>query len=229
LSYANFLEEQHREEEEQKRRAEEAEAERLQPLNDARARFEETARAEAEEQRQRILTQRLTEQEFPGERVSGRSLSADTCAALFKNWAAKTPTFRREFADTFLDFISRNDIVPSMESFDSVHTLLLEWAGYPEVAAPVQSAAVRHTEQQPTPSELAAKAREARMTTIVVTDPATGIQYTEHALSLLPSREELRLRRIAEKGHPGSAAADAYWEMKDENAAEIARLTEEQN
>jgi hypothetical protein len=228
LSYANFLEEQRQAEDAQRRGQEEAEAEQQRPLIEARIRFTEAANASAEAQRQRILTQRLSEQEFPGERVNGRELNPDTCSSIFKSWAARTSTFRNEYADAFLDFFSRNDLVPSLDAFDAVHRLLLEWACYPETPAPVQQVAVRHTpDPQPTPSELAAKAREARMTTIVVTDPATGIQYTEHALSLLPSRDELRLRRIAEKGHAGSAAADAYWEMKDENAAEIARLTEE--
>jgi hypothetical protein len=208
------------EEEERKRQAEAAEAENIRPLRE----FEAVANAEAEARREAILSHPLG-QAFSGERVNGRSLNDDACVQLFQQWVASTSTFKKAYADTLLTFIDRNDLVPTLENLTAAHNLLLEYSAYPSevvLVAPVQT--VRRTLTEPTPEKTREQLQHDFYNLVVVEDPATGKKYTEHALSLLPSKEELRLRRILENGSP---ALRAWREIKDLQAERDARMNEE--
>jgi hypothetical protein len=184
--------------------------------------------AAAEATRTAILNDVLSEQFLPGERISGRRVNEDAAAQNFKEWASITPSFHKWMADTLLAVYERNDMAPIGANFSTVHNLLLEYGCYEE---PVQAAPQPQTVETSTPAEVAVKKYRDDRTIIVVTDPATGQQFTEHALSLLSAVEERRLRRIAEKGHSGNNLMDDFLEIKgiqQEQAAERDRIAAEQ-
>jgi hypothetical protein len=132
---------------------------------------------------------------------------------------------------TLCAMVSRNNLHPGdVESYLVCHEILKLWGGYVD-ADPIEEAPVPTEEVAPvlTRSEQMVINHQKFMTDIVVVDEL-GTQWTAAMLDKLPAKEELRLRRLGEKGHRGDSLMDQFYEVKDIQQArdlENARLAPE--
>jgi hypothetical protein len=129
-----------------------------------------------------------------------------------------------------VDFLDRNNLSPaSLESFKLAHAILKLWRCYPDEFAPV-------VEEQPAQpvlsrSDQAIVEHQNYIELIVGTDEY-GKSWTAAELDRLPAKDELRLRRLFEKGHRGSNLYDVYREIKDiqqQQEVERNRIAAEEN
>jgi hypothetical protein len=198
-----------------------------------------TANAEAEATRQLVLTGRLSDTYMSGfgtiVRQPFTEAQVDTAMSRFM---ADTADYVKTKANAkvLIEFLYRNNISPAAcSSYRIGHAILKLWAAYPDLEKPVaqitQPAPKVVAEPVLTPSEAAAKKYHDDRTIIVVTDPATGQQFTEFDLSRLNAVEERRLRRIAEKGNSFGSVYEGFLDVKDAQFArdqEIARRAAEE-
>jgi hypothetical protein len=236
------------------RAAEVAEEQRLQQEAEAQAEAAEAARIEADP----ILSyQKSTNELYAGEQnivlhgvvderylaqfgtvKRGRCSEEQKTAARIEFRRVATDYIRNEANGAILcAMVDRNGLHPGeVASYLLCHKVLLLWAGYPDAVveeSPIVEVAPVMEVAEPvlTPSERAAKKYQDDRTIIVVTDPATGQQFTEFDLSRLNAVDERRLRRIAEKGNSFGSAFEGYLDVKDAQHArdqEIARRAAEE-
>jgi hypothetical protein len=188
--------------------------------------FKRAADAEAQTVLELLCTGYVPESVLPVERINGRRVVESAKINNFKWFVENTPTLERWMAEQLIDAAFRSEIVPVAPNYLALHNLMLQYSAYEE---PVQEVAQPEPEvvaEVLTPSERAAKKYSDDRTIVVVTDPATGQQFTEHMLSQLSAVEERRLRRIAEKGTSFGSVYEGYLDVKDTQFArdqEIAR------
>jgi|HubBroStandDraft_2_1064218.scaffolds.fasta_scaffold397327_1 hypothetical protein len=200
---------------------------------DPELQFKRAADAEAQTVLELLKTGFVPESILPIERLNGRVIANEQ--AMINNWrffAENTPSFKPDYMGRpLLDAAFRSQIIPTAPAYTALHNLMLQYGAYPEPPAQVAVTEPEIVEPVLTPSERAAKKYSDDRTIVVVTDPATGQQFTEHMLSQLSAVEERRLRRIAEKGTSFGSAYEGYLDVKDTQHArdqEIARRAAEE-
>ncbi len=183
--------------------------------------FQKSANASAHAVLELLQTGFVPESILPIERLNGRVIANEQ--AMINNWrffAANTPSFKPDYMGRpLLDAAFRSQIIPTAPAYTALHNLMLQYGAYPD--EPVQTAVTEPEVVEPvlTPSERAAKKYSDDRTIVVVTDPATGQEFTEHMLSQLTAVEERRLRRIAEKGTEFGSAYEGFLDVKDSQFA----------
>ena len=196
--------------------------------------FQKSVNMLAEEIRTAILTgQRLTDDVLQIEHVQGRSVNEDVAVQNVNWWAnnqGRAAGFQNYMFSFLYDFVKVNDGSPTAETFQKCFQLLKDYNCLPE--APVAQPVITEVVAEPvlTPREASIKKFNDDRTIVVVTDPETGREYTEHMLSLLDSVTERRLRRIAEN-RIGSSNFETYLDVKTaqfERDQEIARRAAEE-
>jgi hypothetical protein len=212
-----------------------AEEQRLQKEAEAQtpeATYKRAADAEAQTVLELLRTGYVPDSLLPGaERMNGRVISNQQAA--INNWkyfADTCQTFQIWMGRQLLDASERSDLAPIAPNYLALHNLMLSYEAYVEPAQPVAQPEVV-AEPVLTPSERAQKKYHDDRTIVVVTDSATGQQFTEFDLLRLSASEERRLRRIAEKGTEFGSAFEGYLDVKDTQFArdqEIARRAAEE-
>jgi len=195
--------------------------------------FQKSVNMLAEEIRTAILTgQRLPDDVLQIEHVQGRSINEDVAVQNVNWWAnnqGRAAGFQNYMFSFLYDFVKVNDGSPTAETFQKCFQLLKDYNCLPE--APVAQPEPEVAEPVLTPREASIKKFNDDRTIVVVTDPETGREYTEHMLSLLDSVTERRLRRIAEN-RIGSSNFETYLDVKTaqfERDQEIAKSAAEEN
>jgi len=207
-AYLEFLADQksEREAEEAKRQAEiDADPENL---------FKRAANESAEITRNAVLNDYLSDDILGGEyeRIGNRKVNLEVAESNFKWFVENTATFdKAKMRKPLLAAMIRSDLSPVAKNFTRCHELLLEYNGYPKgVAHTLPDALV---EEEPidlrSPEEIRSDSHHDYMTLVVGVDES-GRQWTEEMLDRLDAKSALRLRRLFEKGHRGSAGLDEY-------------------
>ncbi len=187
--------------------------------NDPVAIYAATANAEAEHNRQLVLSGVLSDEYLSqfGTIVRQPFTEAQVQVAM-DQFMAETPDYIRtnSNAKVLIEFIWRNNISPAAcDSYRIAHKLLTLWNGYPDLEKPVAQAEVIAPEvAEPvlTPSEQF-KVNQANLDTVIAI--VDGVEISERYLNSLPSRQELIIRRKLEKGHSGDSNFDEYLERRD--------------
>jgi|SRR5579863_6792467 len=226
----------HRQEEAEKQQAEakqrQADEERSRPIRQAEQRLSETLTALTEDEAETISAESvslawLQTNEFV---LGKQTLDAKYEQAAYQ-FKLATPTFNPKdetHKSALTGFLQRNSSIrlDVMSNLAKAWQLLLEYGLVTPFTPPAQEEApVHEAPAGPTPSELADQRRQDYFSKVVVKHPVTGVELTEYALSLLPSKEELYLRRFIERGHTGSERLDEYWERRDVITAQQAALS----
>lgn len=200
-------------------------------VREAQAGFATVAGQQAEEFRHIVGEEALTEDYLKQVGFILGSATQKQIDAAIEAFKYSTPAFDYRNAQevaTLSGFFTRNDNINNgiTSNLQRAFSLLVEWGLLTPIEPPVP-VPVQEPPAGPTPSEQAEQNRQKYFNEVVVKHPVTGVGYTEYTLSLLPSKEELYLRRIAEKGHSGSQLVDDFWEAQNIIAAKQATLNAE--
>jgi hypothetical protein len=136
---------------------------------------------------------------------------------------------------TLVAMVQRNGLLESdIRSYQICHEICKTWGLYvdadpePMVEQPVVEPEPVVEQEVLTPSQQYMANRASKDVVIGIAD---GVEITERMLEAMPSKDELRIRRVLEKGHSGSAAFDEYLNVRDaqfERDKEINRIAREE-
>jgi hypothetical protein len=195
--------------------------------------FKQAANAEAEAKRKGVLTTPLNEAYLATFGTIVRPPYDESKVEYFMDRFKNESDYVRSRGNAIVlvDFLDRNNLSPaSLESFKLAHAILKLWAAYPDEVTPVE------VEQQPAQSVLSrsdqAIVEHQNYIELIVGTDEYGKSWTAAELDRLPAKDELRLRRLFEKGHRGSNLYDVYREIKDiqqQQEVERNRIAAEEN